>query len=737
MTGFFKTLLFVSCFGLNSQAESVSETAAKMSELGPVKIIGSSEEELTQSSSAHFINKEKLEQQQQSDVNRVLKQVPGVYIREEDGFGLRPNIGLRGTHPDRSKKIVILEDGILIGPAPYSAPAAYYTPFMSKIESLEVFKGVASVPYGPNSIGGAINYITRSLPQKDRNEVELAGGSFNTQKYRANIARITDRAGVMFEGTHMQTDGFKKLDSGGNTGFAKNDFLVKGEYNLDNEKRQTLQAKIGYATELSDETYLGLSFNDFDSSPFRRYNASELDQMDWQHEQYQLTYKNQLQENWGVWATAYHNKFHRDWRRFDGFRDGSIKVNSVLLNPSGPQDQLYHDILTGAQDSSSSGSNATDIAVLNNNRHFFSQGVQFGSFSVHNASENWSHQVSLGLRLHQDQIRRDHLKRFYAMTNKHLISTGEAAVQKDLNRDTSQSVAVTASDEMLHANILHGFKVTVSGRFESVSYNAENDLSGTSTNGSENFFVPGIGVFQQFTENVSAFVGVNRGYSVLGPGQTQSSKAEESVNYETGVRYANHAREFFVEGIGFWNDYQNIKDTCSFSSGCTTGDLDQTFDGGKALITGFEARVQKGFQYKNVYIPVGVNATFTKAEFKNDFSSNNEVWGNGTIHSGDPLPYVPETQYSLSIGAQYRKWTQEMVLSWTGKMYNESVSTNRQEIPAYGVVDWSMKYQYDKSGALYARLDNILDREYLVSMKPYGARPGKARSVLVGLRHDF
>ncbi|MEK2644391.1 TonB-dependent receptor family protein [Bdellovibrio sp. BCCA] len=735
MNKFFQTLILISFFGLNSQAEDVSEVSAKMSELGPVKVIGSSEEELTQPSSAHFISKEKLELQQQSDVNRVLKQVPGVYVREEDGFGLRPNIGLRGTHPDRSKKIVILEDGILIGPAPYSAPAAYYTPFMSKIESLEVFKGVASVPYGPNSIGGAINYITRSIPKNDANEVELAAGTFNTQKYRGNIARVFDRGGVMLEGTHMQTDGFKKLDSGDKTGFSKNDFLLKGEYHLDGDKRHSLQMKVGYANELSDETYLGLSLDDFDASPFRRYNASEKDLMDWQHEQYQLTYKAQVQENWGVWATVYHNKFHRDWRRFDGFRDGNIKINSVLLNPSGAQDQLYHDILTGNADSASSGSNATDIAVLNNNRYFYSQGIQFGSFSAHTAG-TWTHQVSLGLRLHDDQIRRDHIKRYYSMTNSHLVSTGEAAVQKDLNRDTTQSVAVTASDEML-VEAVPGLKITTTGRFETVNYSAQNDLTNTTTNGSENFFVPGVGVLQQFTDRWSAFAGINRGYSIVGPGQTQSSKAEESINYEAGVRYSNADQEFFVEGIGFWNDYQNIKDTCSFSSGCTTGDLDQTFDGGKALITGLEARVQKGFQYKTVYIPVGVNATFTKAEFKNDFSSNNEVWGNGTIHSGDPLPYVPETQYSLSVGAQYKKFTQEVVLSWTGKMYNESVSTNRQEVAAYGIVDWSLKYQYDKAGSVYARLDNILDREYLVSMKPYGARPGKARSVLVGLKHYF
>jgi Fe(3+) dicitrate transport protein len=110
--------------------------------------------------SAQILDSKKLEQLNYDDPHAVLSAVPGLYARGEDGVGLRPNIGLRGVNPDRSKKVTLLEDGILFGPAPYSAPAAYYFPLITRMTQVRVIKGPGAVSYGPQTIAGR---VTRSM----------------------------------------------------------------------------------------------------------------------------------------------------------------------------------------------------------------------------------------------------------------------------------------------------------------------------------------------------------------------------------------------------------------------------------------------------------------------------------------------------------------------------------------------------------------------------------------------
>ena len=124
------------------------------------------------------VSKTELEQFNHTDIHRIVGRIPGVYISEEDGLGLRPNIGVRGTGSSRMEKLNVMEDGILIAPAPYASPAAYYSPTAGRMEGIELRKGSTQIKHGPFTTGGSLNYISTSIPMKQHNSVSLNVGSF-------------------------------------------------------------------------------------------------------------------------------------------------------------------------------------------------------------------------------------------------------------------------------------------------------------------------------------------------------------------------------------------------------------------------------------------------------------------------------------------------------------------------------------------------------------------------------
>ena len=124
---------------------ALADEQQTVEEIDTVTIIGKKIDAADVPGSAHVVDTDELRAYVNADVLRVLRSVPGVYIQEEEGFGLRPNIGIRGSGLDRSARIALLEDGVLIAPAPYAASSAYYFPTQRRMSALEVLKGPAAV----------------------------------------------------------------------------------------------------------------------------------------------------------------------------------------------------------------------------------------------------------------------------------------------------------------------------------------------------------------------------------------------------------------------------------------------------------------------------------------------------------------------------------------------------------------------------------------------------------------
>ncbi len=280
-----KSAIYVSFWlgaaALASSDASAEDNARNDEAIDTVTIIGKKADAADVPGSAHVIDQEELETYLNSDILRVLRSVPGVYVQEEEGFGLRPNIGIRGSGLDRSARIALLEDGVLAAPAPYAASSAYYFPTQRRMSAVEILKGPAAVSIGPRTTGGAINLISTPLPDRLRANLDVRGGDHGTLDAHLNVGNRGERVSWLLETVQAGSSGFKTVDgpTGGDTGYDIEDYIGKLQLTSDpaSPLYQSLLIKLGATDQRSNETYLGLTDTDFLADPERRYAATAND----------------------------------------------------------------------------------------------------------------------------------------------------------------------------------------------------------------------------------------------------------------------------------------------------------------------------------------------------------------------------------------------------------------------------------------------------------------------------
>lgn len=676
--------------------------------------------------STTVIGVEQLETYKYTDLNRVLKTVPGVQIQEEDGFGLRPNIGMRGVAPHRSRKVLIMEDGIPSGPAPYAAPAAYYVPTMTTIENVEVTKGSSAVRYGPQTVGGAINLISKRIPEEPfAGQVEVAQGSFQFKKALAQVGGKNGAWGWSILGAQMESAGFKTLTNGHDTGFHKRDLLGKLSYELTDS--QQLLLKAGWSDELSDESYLGLTKADFKADPYQRYAASERDQMKNGHRTLALSHEFRTADILSV-VTLYNHGFDRMWKRFDGMSDRSIDIRSVLANPVGQNAHIY-DVITGKDDSLGS----SDLVLqANNHRSYYSRGLNWDGQYLWKLSADTSNQLEWGLRFHQDSIRHNHTADTFAMINGHLEPSGDpqGIGAQDLITAEAWSAFVwdtfTFGDWRLSGGVRQEWVTIEEDDFSAANEDSKNQRAAT---------MPGLGAFKQINSNLGWLLGVYRGMGLAAADDKGSGKAEESINYESGFRFMQGST--LVDLIGYWNDYRNIKGTCSVSEGCGAAIRDISYDGGKARIYGFELTATHGFRAGSLQFPTSFQYTLTRASFDGNFVSGLSDWGIGEIQKGDPIPYVPRHQLGIQAGMRWEPWLVNFQWKRQSSSYDQALAAGRETLPASSLLDASVSVTLAEAYELYATADNLTNEKVIASFRPFGARPGKPQAFVFGAKAKF
>ena len=674
------------------------------------------------------ISKEQLERAESDDLHEVLGGTAGVYIRDEDGYGLRPNIGMRGAAADRSAKITLMEDGVLSGPAPYSAPAAYYVPLVTRMSRIEVTKGPSSIQFGPATVGGAIDMISEPFPAKRSAYVDIAGGSDRYGKLHLRAAERQRTWGVMAEYVRLQTEGFKQLDGGGDTGFDKDDVSLTARITSEPTATDyhTLQLQARYGHETSNETYTGLTDEDFRATPQRRYAASQRDQMNWDHVTLRADHQLDLGLHSRVITTAYRHWFHRAWGKVDGFV-GMRDFYGLIADPDRGANSLFYSILTGQTDSTSP---EEQLILGTNDRRFVSQGIQT-RFATERTTGPLAHHLDAGVRIHFDRADRRRFEDGYDMVSGTLVRSDRLRATVLDSRAETIALATFVEDKIHYKRL----EITAGARLELIDYRFADRLTMGQREGDYGVLIPGGGLAYHLTDEASVLAGVHRGFAPVAPSAAADVRPESSVNYEAGARWRD--QRIGVDLIGFYSDYGNLKGTCTLSSGCMETMEGEEYNGGQVRVWGAEAQIGGEWPLATkLSLPFGVAYTLTQSAFQHSFSST--FWGD--VSEGDELPYLPEHQLAVSAGIKHARVEGDATVRYRGESRDVAGQGPIDEsvlAEALLTIDLAAHVHIAPWAELYATCSNLLDEQVIISRRPYGARPNPPRMIAVGYKARF
>lgn len=700
-------------------------------DLDPVVVIGSPAEIQYLAGSGYVLDDVTLEQFQYQDIHQVLARVPGVYVRQEDGFGLFPNISLRGSDPGRSGKVTLMEDSIPIAPAPYSAPAAYFSPTLGRMASIEVLKGSSQVRFGPHTTGGVINYLSTPIPPQNQTQLTASFGSFGQVRLHGTtggMALHSEHSSLhyLLELHHEQVDGFKTIRpaAGGayagsdNTGYERTDAMLKVEWKLGSH---ALNLKLGYTELDSRESYLGLNEVDFAKDPYERYAASRFDEINADHKRMLLTYSWNVSEHYQSVVKLYSNRFHRNWYKLD-------QVNGQGLSSSLSLGSDTYQVLDGGKEGT--------LKVKANNRTYRSNGIQW----LHQLQldlDHHSHALEAGLLFHSDSIRRYQHADVFAQEADGSIS-GLLEVRGPDREGNRKQVSDVATFYVVDRIQIGNLRLEPGLRYEQIDWEywrADGRPSPTLRKGDTSIFAPGVGMNYVIAEGWSLFAGLHRGVSPVSPSGAASGLEEErSQSVEFGIR--GNQGDWAVELVGFHTDFENLVTSESVANGGNDANI------GQVRVSGLEWMLSRELlAQQDQRLVVELSGTYTRAEIVDptDGQSDPESIFFGAV-DGSRIPYIPEWMLQAGLHYSHSRWSAGITAAYTGSVYG--TADNRESDPddirvgrvgSRWVVDAQVNYQINESWNAFLVARNVLDEVAIASRLPHGLRATLPRSLKIGL----
>jgi Fe(3+) dicitrate transport protein len=686
-----------------------SDASKKATTLASVEVIGTPEKQAKAPGSATVIDEIELQSSRVLTVNEALRKVPGVNVRDEEGFGLRPNIGIRGLNPTRSTKVLLLEDGIPAMYAPYGDNATYYHAPIERYSRIEVLKGTGILRFGPQTVGGIINYIT---PEPSEELMAHAQLSLGTRDYYAFDGMLSTN-GFLIDFNHKQGDGARD-----NAHLKQSDIFAKYVANIADNHAITLRGNI--LKEDSQVSYTGIT--DAELANFgSQYNPFDNDSFDITHHAFSITHEWRFNDSSELNTSAYYSDFLRDW-----WRQSSTTTDAQCGNS-------FRDtrLLGGAVNPD------TCNSVQGRLRDYYTRGIE-PRLSLQHGLFNSESTLEAGLRYHTEVQERQQING--------LTATARSGTLTEDNRREVQATSAYISNTFTW----NDFSLVPSIRRENINFYRLNRLSNLSARSEMNETVAGIGMVYKFSDAFTLFAGTHEGFApprvediINNTGGSVDVDAERSRNSEMGLRGA-FAENFNYEATVFRNNFSNQVVVGSIAGGSTP--LAQ----GETIYQGFETAIawnKQALQTREGEFYANLSLTWLPiARLESPFTAvvGGTVVGGST--AGNRLPYAPETTATLRLGYAKGGWDASVEMQSVSSQYADFANSQVPvingsgqvgKISAYNTFSATLNYVPNMDGwSGFITVKNLTDREYIVD-RTRGILLGNPRQIVAGLRFAF
>lgn len=665
-----------------------------------VDVVGKRENLKNIAGSANVLDSRTLEISRVFTTNEALRQLPGLVVRDEEGFGMRPNIGIRGLNPTRSTKATLLEDGVPLSYAPYGDNASYYHPPIERFDHVELLKGAGQIQFGPQTIGGVINYVTPAPPVGVGGSVSVVGGS---RDYSGGRVRLGARRMLL---DYTQKEGRGARD---NIDSRMHDLSFKTV--VGSSRSLTLRAN--YFKESSTVTYSGLTQAEFDRlGP--RYNAFENDDFQTQRFGASGTHNLVVGRSTLVTTNLYVAYFDRDWWR----------QSSTTTDTQGGPGVLSHRLAGDPIDPD------TIQSIQGRLREYTTWGLEprvKHSFSLMGMAS----ELQAGVKAH-----------FEIQDRKQRNGTSPNARTGSLVEDnlrTTRAYSAFLVDRIQS----DGWSLTPGLRYEQIHSRRENRLPG-GLEGTDHLgkWIPSLGAAWNPSSAVTVFAGVHQGFApprtediISSAGTSTDVGPEESTNWELGARLSPAAAGE-VQAVLFRNDFQRLIAVGSIAGGSTP------LAEGEARFAGAEL----SGRYRHAS-GAYLRAAYTWVPEAEQITEFRQVV-NGAVIAGSAAgkrqPYAPEHMLAAAVGYAWRKLDAQLEAVHVGRQFGDFANTvsptadgQRGELAASTIWNATVNQELGSTGAIaFVSVKNLADEVYIVD-RTRGIQVGSPRLVQAGFKYTF